>query len=174
MKGKNKEESIVKEKMNNTKETAKSKKSAAKKQVNLKAAIENESSKSKKAAAKADSAKDHEPLCEDLAGRNCGLKKVLDIIGGKWKIMILCVIDKEGTVRYGDLSRRVFGITNTMLANSLKEMEADGLVERKQYMEMPVRVEYSLTQKAESIIPILLQLKRWGEENLPDDQEESK
>nr|WP_248405956.1 helix-turn-helix domain-containing protein [Butyrivibrio fibrisolvens] len=109
-----------------------------------------------------------------MAGKNCGLKKVLDIIGGKWKIMILCVIDKEGTVRYGDLSRRVFGITNTMLANSLKEMEADGLVERKQYMEMPVRVEYSLTQKAESIIPILLQLKRWGEENLPDDQEESK
>ncbi|MBQ7429394.1 MAG: helix-turn-helix transcriptional regulator [Butyrivibrio sp.] len=107
-----------------------------------------------------------EPLCDDLAGEDCGLKKVLNIVGGKWKIMILCVIDKEGTVRYGDLRRSVFGITNTMLATSLKEMENDGLVERKQYMEMPVRVEYSLTPKAESIVPILLQLKKWGEENL--------
>ncbi len=107
-----------------------------------------------------------EPLCDDLAGEGCGLKKVLNILGGKWKIMILCVIDKEGTVRYGDLRRSVFGITNTMLATSLKEMENDGLVERKQYMEMPVRVEYSLTAKAESIVPILLQLKKWGEENL--------
>ncbi len=107
-----------------------------------------------------------EVLCEEIAGKGCGLKKVLDIVGGKWKIMILCVIDKEGTVRYGDLRRSVFGITNTMLANSLKEMENDGLVERKQYMEMPVRVEYSLTEKAESIVPILLQLKKWGEDNL--------
>ena len=109
---------------------------------------------------------EREPLCEDIAGKGCGLKKVLDIVGGKWKIMILCVIDKEGTIRYGELRRRVFGITNTMLANSLKEMEADGLVERTQYMEMPVRVEYSLTSKAESIVPILLQLKKWGEDNL--------
>lgn len=105
-------------------------------------------------------------LCEDLAGQSCGLKRVLDTIGGKWKIMILCVIDRGGTVRYGELRRNVFGITNTMLANSLKEMEADGFVLRKQYDEMPVRVEYSLTKKAKSIIPILLELKKWGEKNL--------
>ena len=109
---------------------------------------------------------EHEPLCEDIAGKDCGLKKVLNIIGGKWKIMIMCVIEKEGTVRYGELRRQVFGITGTMLANSLKEMEEDGLVERKQYAEIPVRVEYSLTEMAKSIVPILLQLKRWGEENL--------
>ena len=107
-----------------------------------------------------------EPLCEDLSGKGCGLKRVIDTIGGKWKILILCVIDSEGTIRYGELRRRIYGITNTMLANSLKEMEEDGLVDRQQYMEMPVRVEYSLTKKAESIIPILLDLKRWGEANL--------
>ncbi|MCR4901535.1 MAG: helix-turn-helix transcriptional regulator [Butyrivibrio sp.] len=117
-------------------------------------------------AGKKNSKGEKEVLCDDLAGEGCGLKKVLNIVGGKWKIMILCVIDKEGTVRYGDLRRSVYGITNTMLANSLKEMENDGLVERKQYDEMPVRVEYSLTSKAESIVPILLQLKKWGEENL--------
>ena len=107
-----------------------------------------------------------ESLCGSLTGQGCGLKKVLDIIGGKWKIRILCAIDNENVVRYGKLRRMVYGITNTMLANSLKEMEEDGLVERTQYPEMPVRVEYSLTGKAKSIIPILLELKHWGEEHL--------
>ena len=107
-----------------------------------------------------------EPLCENIAGEGCGLKKVIGIVGGKWKIMILCVIDKEEVVRYGELRRAVFGITNAMLAQSLKEMESDGLVIRKQYDEMPVRVEYSLSEKAKSLIPILLELKKWGEDNL--------
>ena len=107
-----------------------------------------------------------EPLCENIAGEGCGLKKVINIVGGKWKIMILCVIDKDEVVRYGDLRRAVYGITNTMLAQSLKEMESDGLVIRKQYDEMPVRVEYRLTDRAKSIIPILLELKKWGEANM--------
>lgn len=107
-----------------------------------------------------------EPLCDNIAGEDCGLKKVLNIVGGKWKIMILCVIDKEEVVRYGDLRRSVFGITNTMLATSLKELEESQMVIRTQYDEMPVRVEYSLTDKAKSIIPILLELKKWGEKNL--------
>ena len=107
-----------------------------------------------------------EPLCDDIAGAGCGLKKVLDLLGGKWKILILCVIDREGVARYGELKRAVPGITNTMLANSLKEMEESGFVARRQFAEMPVRVEYSLTQKAETIIPILLDLKRWGEKHL--------
>ncbi|WP_027438775.1 winged helix-turn-helix transcriptional regulator [Lachnospira multipara] len=107
-----------------------------------------------------------ESLCDDIAGNGCGLKKVLNIVGGKWKIMILCVIDNRETVRYGDLRRAVYGITNTMLAQSLKELESDGLVKRIQYDEMPVRVEYSLTHKASTMIPILLELKKWGEANL--------
>lgn len=107
-----------------------------------------------------------EPLCDDMAGEDCALKKVLSLIGGKWKIMILCVIDNMETARYGDLRRAVFGITNTMLAQSLKELERDGLINRRQYDEMPVRVEYSLNEKAKSLIPILLELKRWGEERL--------
>ena len=107
-----------------------------------------------------------ETLCEDIAGQGCGLKRVIDIIGGEWKIMILCVIDSNEVVRYGELNRSIHGITNTMLANSLKDLETDGLVERKQYDEMPVRVEYNLTEKTKSLIPILLDLKKWGEDNL--------
>ncbi|SET21223.1 transcriptional regulator, HxlR family [[Clostridium] aminophilum] len=107
-----------------------------------------------------------EPLCRDIAGEGCGLKKVLDLVGGKWKILILCVIDYNEVVRYGELRRTIHGITSTMLSHSLKELEADGLVSRIQYDEMPVRVEYQLTPNAKSLIPILLQLKRWGEDNL--------
>ena len=122
--------------------------------------------KTSKATVTVKSTSKRETLCDDIAGKGCGLKKVLDIIGGKWKIMLLCVMDQEGQIRYGELKRKVFGITNTMLANSLKEMEETGLVERHQFNEMPVRVEYSLTDKARSIVPILLELKKWGEENL--------
>ena len=107
-----------------------------------------------------------EPLCETVGGEGCGLKKVINIVGGKWKIMILCVIDRDEVVRYGELRRAIYGITNTMLAQSLREMENDGLVIRKQYDEMPVRVEYSLSKKAETLIPILLELKKWGESNI--------
>ncbi|MGI6211808.1 MAG: winged helix-turn-helix transcriptional regulator [Anaerovoracaceae bacterium] len=107
-----------------------------------------------------------EELCVTVGGDGCGLKKVLDIIGGKWKVLILCAMKNRGPMRYGELRKVIVGITNTMLAQSLKEMEADGLVKRKQYDEMPVRVEYSLTPKAEGMIPILLELKAWGEKNL--------
>ncbi len=108
----------------------------------------------------------HEPLCSSIAGEDCGLKKVLRIIGGKWKIMILCLIDDKGVGRFNEMRREIAGITNTMLAASLREMEGDGLVRRIQFNEMPVRVEYTLTEKAQSLIPILLELKGWGEKNL--------
>ena len=107
-----------------------------------------------------------ESLCGNIAGDGCGLKKGLEIIGGKWKILILCLIDDKGVGRFNDMKREIFGITNTMLASSLKEMEKDGLLTRIQYNEMPVRVEYMLTDRARSMIPILLELKKWGEINL--------
>ena len=94
------------------------------------------------------------------------LKKVLDIIGGKWKILILCALHQGVTVRYGELKKMIYGITNAMLANSLRDLEDDGLVHRELFDERPLRVEYSLTEKGNSIVPILLTLKDWGAENL--------
>lgn len=110
--------------------------------------------------------KEPEMLCESITGKGCGLKKIIGIIGGKWKILILCYIDAKGIGRFGEMKRTIYGITNTMLASSLKEMEADDLIERHLYDEMPVRVEYTLTEKAKTLIPILLELKQWGEANL--------
>lgn len=94
--------------------------------------------------------------------QNCPLETALDRIGGKWKIRILCALHQDGATRYNTLKRKISGITNTMLASSLKELEQDGLVCRTQFMEMPVRVEYAATGACEELIPILGQLARWG------------
>lgn len=108
-----------------------------------------------------------EAYCQNIAGEGCGLKKVLNIVGGKWKPLILCLIWDRGACRYNELRKEIFGITNTMLSQSLKEMGADGLVIRNAYAEeVPIRVEYSLTEKARTLVPILMNLKEWGERNL--------
>lgn len=91
----------------------------------------------------------------------CPLSNVLQLIGGKWKIPILCALSQDGTTRYNALRHKVRGITNTMLASSLKELEKDGLICRTQYMEMPLRVEYALTNLCDDLMPILNQLARW-------------
>jgi DNA-binding HxlR family transcriptional regulator len=84
------------------------------------------------------------------------------LIGGKWKAPILCALHQDGTTRYNELKHKIRGITNTMLASSLKELEECGLVRRKQYAEMPVRVEYSLTDACGELMPILNKLALWG------------
>jgi DNA-binding HxlR family transcriptional regulator len=101
-----------------------------------------------------------------ITGSGCALRRVLDAVGGKWKILLLVALSQSEELRYGELRRLVYGITNTMLANSLKELEADRLVKRTQYPEMPVRVEYSLTDRGRSLIPILMELRDWGDANL--------
>lgn len=68
-------------------------------------------------------------------------------------------------MRYNALRGKVQGITNTMLASSLKALERDGLIRRRQYMEMPLRVEYTIEEKGRQLIPILFQLARWGLQN---------
>ena len=95
---------------------------------------------------------------------NCPLASALTIIGGKWKIPIICSLYNDGSTRYNALKRKIKGVTNTMLASSLKELEADGIVLRTQYNEMPLRVEYELTISSNSIIPILGKLAAWGKQ----------
>lgn len=94
--------------------------------------------------------------------RHCPLEIAMENIGGKWKIRILCALYQDGTTRYNELKRKIEGITNTMLASSLKELEKSGLVCRTQYMEMPVRVEYTVTEACGDLIPVLGQLAKWG------------
>ncbi len=91
----------------------------------------------------------------------CPLLNALKIIGGKWKIPILCVIAVNEGARYSLLIKKVQGITDTMLASTLKEMVKMNLVERVQYNEMPIRVEYFLTEKSKALVPLLAQIGQW-------------
>lgn len=91
----------------------------------------------------------------------CPLKQALSAIGGKWKIRIICTLNADGTQRYNDLMRKTEGITSAMLSSSLKELESDGIVERRQYEEIPPRVEYSLTDHGRELWPILHRLVHW-------------
>ena len=91
----------------------------------------------------------------------CVLQAAMDSIGGKWKLPVLCSLTANGTSRYNELLHNVQGISNTMLSQTLKELERDGLVLRKEYLEVPVRVEYELSEKSIKLQPILLDLIRW-------------
>ena len=92
----------------------------------------------------------------------CPLQRAMEMIGGKWKLAILCSLSVDGTVRYNELLRKVKGISNTMLARSLQELESDGLVRRSEYLEVPIRVEYEATDKSKELAPILIQLAQWA------------
>ncbi|GAE94724.1 transcriptional regulator [Gracilibacillus boraciitolerans JCM 21714] len=89
----------------------------------------------------------------------------LKVIGGKWKMLIIYLLAENQPVRFNDMKRRIGTITFKILSSQLKELEADGIVRRKEYPQIPPKVEYSLTQKAESLLPILEQLCEWGEKN---------
>ena len=88
-------------------------------------------------------------------------------IGGKWKIKVLCTLYYNETLRYSDIKRLVEGISPTMLANSLRELEESGLVTREIQDTMPVRVDYSLTDAGRTLIPILDDLKLWMVDHEP-------
>lgn len=92
----------------------------------------------------------------------CPLEYALDVFGGKWKSRIICSIARYETIRYSELRKELGNITDTMLANSLKELQADGMVTRRQYDEIPPKVEYSLTEKGWSVIPLLFSINDWG------------
>lgn len=92
----------------------------------------------------------------------CPLQCAMDMIGGKWKLAILCSLNVDGAVRYNELKRKIGGISNTMLAKALSELEKDGLVKRTEFLEVPIRVEYETTDKAKALTPILIQLAQWA------------
>ncbi|MFE1628826.1 winged helix-turn-helix transcriptional regulator [Brevibacillus reuszeri] len=83
-------------------------------------------------------------------------------MGGKWRLPIIWALWKNETLRYNELKRNIDGITNMMLSQALKEMEDYGLITRKQYMEIPPRVEYSLTEAGKDLVPSLQSLAKWG------------
>jgi DNA-binding HxlR family transcriptional regulator len=96
---------------------------------------------------------------------HCAVDYAFQRIGGKYKGRILWVL-REGVLRYGELHRAVIGITPKMLTQTLKELEADELIKRKVYLEVPPKVEYSLTETGKELIPFISQMRSWGEKQM--------
>lgn len=91
----------------------------------------------------------------------CVLQSALESLGGKWKLPVLCSLSANGASRYNELLHNVQGISNTMLSQTMKELERDHLVLRREYLEVPVRVEYELSEQAKKLQPILAELIQW-------------
>lgn len=96
---------------------------------------------------------------------NLGIEATLEIIGGKWKALIICLL-MTGVKRTSQLERSITGISQKVLIQQLRELESDGLVERKVYEQMPPRVEYSLTPYGVTAIRIVEVMCAWGRENI--------
>ncbi len=92
----------------------------------------------------------------------CPLEYGLEIFGGKWKSRIICVLAGKGTLRYSVLRKEMSNITDAVLASTLKELIANDIVLRKSFDEIPPRVEYCLTEKGNSVVPILQSICRWS------------
>lgn len=92
---------------------------------------------------------------------DCPIEATLDIVGGKWKVLILFYL-MQGTVRFGELQRLIPKITQRMLTLQLRELEEDGVIHREVYRQVPPKVEYSLTEFGRSLEPLLLLMRDWG------------
>lgn len=97
----------------------------------------------------------------------CGLDAAIDVVGGKWKALILWEL-KDGPVRFADLRRGVSGISEKMLIQSLRELQSRNIVHRHIYHQVPPKVEYALTSLGKSLIAVLMPLADWGEAHLTD------
>ncbi|REA56119.1 transcriptional regulator [Dyadobacter luteus] len=100
-------------------------------------------------------------LNEKMIIDSCGMAYTLGVLGGRWKPAILCRL-MHGTMRYGELKKSIEGISERMLVAQLRELESDGIIERKVYPEVPPRVEYEMTQLGLTMKSVLATMSDWG------------
>lgn len=96
----------------------------------------------------------------------CPIRNVIARFGNKWAFLVLHVIGENGTVRYSELCRQIPDVSSRMLSATLKTLEADGLISRKVYPVVPPKVEYSLTELGQSLLPLIIQLTAWAQTNM--------
>lgn len=101
----------------------------------------------------------------------CPLEYGLAIFGGKWKSRIICVLASRERLRYSELRKEMCNITDAVLASTLKDLMEDKIIKRTSYDEIPPRVEYSLTEKGKSVVPILQKICQWSGVFYKDDSE---
>ena len=96
----------------------------------------------------------------------CPVRNVVARFGNKWALLVILVLSENEPIRYNELGRKIPDISSRVLSNTLRTLEADGLVTRKFYQEVPLRVEYSLTDTGRSLVPIILKLTEWAQKNM--------
>ena len=101
-----------------------------------------------------------------LTAENCPVRQVLDRIGDKWSTLVILLLGKHGVMRFNELSQAIGDVSQKMLTVTLRSLEADGLVSRTMYAEIPPRVEYDLTPMGSSLLPLIKALEGWAEENI--------
>ena len=94
--------------------------------------------------------------------KSCPVTATMQVLGGKWKAILINAIYHTSPARFGELKRSVKGITQSMLTQQLRELEEDGLISRKIYAEIPPKVEYTLTEFGLTLSPIMLSMAQWG------------
>lgn len=97
---------------------------------------------------------------------NCPMRRTLELLSGKWRTHIIYELCKKTSCRFGELKKAVPKITNTMLTNTLRDLESLGIVHREQFNKIPPHVEYSLTEKGKALLPVFTELAKWGEAHL--------
>lgn len=99
----------------------------------------------------------------------CPIEYTLNIMDGKWKLFIIYHLMEGKILRYGELKRKITGITHKMLSMQLKELEYQGIVQREEFPQVPPKVEYQLTKKGRSLLPVFELMYHWGESNMSED-----
>ena len=96
----------------------------------------------------------------------CPVRNVVARFGNKWALLVILVLSEDEPIRYNELGRKIPDISSRVLSNTLRILEADGLVDRHFYQEVPPRVEYSLTETGRSLVPIIIKLTEWAQNNM--------
>ena len=99
---------------------------------------------------------------------NCPIRNVLSRVGDKWSMLVLFTLESNNNQRFKELQRNIPDISQQMLTTTLKMLESDGLILRVAFSEIPPRVEYSLTEKGESLLPLINNLISWASDNMED------
>ena len=99
---------------------------------------------------------------------NCPIRNVLSRVGDKWSMLILFTLENHPTIRFKELQRNIPDISQKMLTATLKALEADGLINREVFPEVPPRVQYALTEKGKSLLPLIDNLLTWASNNMED------
>lgn len=96
----------------------------------------------------------------------CPIRNVVARFGNKWALLVILILNENVSIRFNQLRKEIPDISTKVLSNTLHILEADGLVKRKVYPEVPIRVEYDLTERGKTLVPIILSLTEWAKNNM--------